>query len=200
MTARSRSAGILFYLLLVLLVFLSRSLKFDILLLASTALFSIGIPLSVLRRGALPISFVLMFTFIINSLFHPGRVIFEFGGTYITMEGVSRGLHLTLRIAVLILGAKILSARIPAGEIVPSIVRLLGPLGKWKPAREFIATLELTVRFLPLVVDEAKTLYGESAHRFHGTGFAERLKTYASLVAPLFERSVKKAKEMQSGS
>lgn len=162
-----------------------------------TSCFAIRVPAGILLRGFYPILFFLAVTFFVNVLFHPGRVIYELGGLLITAEGLSQGAHLAVRLLVLILGAKILTATTGPDELIRAITRILGPFGTWKPVKEFIGTLILTVRFLPLVYAEAKGLLRNTSRELKGKPFSERVKGYAALIVPLFEKSIEKAKDLQ---
>ncbi len=157
---------------------------------------SVKIPMTKLKRGFIPISLFLMFTFFSGILFRKGRVLFEIWGIIITEEGLKAGGHLSLRIFLFILGAKIITATTPAEDLIGAAVRLMGPLGKWKPVREFVATLSLTLRFIPVIYDEARSLFRDAAGSSSGRTVLGRVKLSASLLAPLFERSVKKAREL----
>jgi energy-coupling factor transporter transmembrane protein EcfT len=60
---------------------------------------------------------------------------------------------------------------------------------------ELMLTMSLTLRLLPIVYDEAMELY-KNVKNSEGTGLHGKFKLAVSLLAPLFERSLEKAKEM----
>lgn len=192
----SPTAKILLYILLIIAVFLSNSIKVDIGLLIIVLFFGIGVPPSVLKRGIVLITFFLAFTFFSNILFQTGKVVFEVLGFTITEEGLKRGCHLTLRLFILVLGAKILTATTSMDDLMKAVILLLGPLGKWKPVKDFVSTMSLTVRFLPIIYDEARAFYTETFKNSQNTSLYDKIKRAVALLVPLFERSIKKAKDL----
>lgn len=195
MIAFRPKAKILFYLLLVAAIFLFDNFRVGLFLLAVTALIAVRVPFSTLRRGGIPILFFLLFTFLSNVLFHEGMVSYEVLGFAVTQEGLRRGGLLTLRLFTLILGAKILTATTGAGDLVRGMTELLGPLGRVGFVNELMLTMSLTLRLLPIVYDEAMDLYREMKYSGE-SGLSGKIKHAVSLLTVLFERSLRRAKEM----
>jgi len=194
-TGFSPKAKILLYLFLVIAIFLFDNFTFSILLLFLTVILAARVPISVLKRGLVPILFFLMFTFLSNVLFQEGTVYSEIFGFPVTEEGLRRGGLLTLRLFTLILGAKILTATTEAGDLVRGMTVLLGPAGRIGFVSELMLTMSLTLRLLPIVYDEAMELY-RNVKNSEEPGFSGKIKHAVSLLTPLFERSLQKAKEM----
>lgn len=190
------TAKILLYILLIIAVFLSNSFKVDLGLLILVLIFIYRVPASGLTRGLIPITLFLAFTFFSNILFQTGRVVYEILGITITEEGLRNGGHLTLRLFILILGAKILTATATADDLIRAMTSLLGPLGRWRPLREFASTMSLTLRFLPIIYNEAQTFYKETIKNSPEKTFLDKIKLSASLLTPLFERSIKRARDL----
>ncbi len=186
---------ILLYLLLVIAVFISSSLKLSLLLLFIVSILACRVPFSVLKRGLIPVTLFLTFTFISNVLFQEGKVVSDFLGLQVTEQGLMRGGELTLRLFILILGAKVLTAATRAEDLVTGMQGLLGPVGRLAYVEELINTMSLTLRILPIVYDEAMELY-KDVKNSGGRGLRDRMKLAVELLTTLFERSLKKAKEM----
>ena len=195
MTGFSPKAKILLYLLLVVAIFLSENFMFGLLLLLVTGMIAVRVPFTALKRGMVPILIFLIFTFLSNLLFQEGTVIYEIFGLSVTDEGLIRGGHLTLRLLTLILGAKILTATTEASDLIRGMSALLGPVGRVSFVHELMITMSLTLRLLPIVYDEAMALY-RNVKNSGGSGIAGKIKLAVSLLTPLFERSLQKAKEM----
>jgi len=194
----SPTAKILLYIFFIITVFISNSIGIDLVLLALTLIFAVRVPISILKRGIIPITLFLAFTFFSNILFQTGRVIYEFWGIAVTEEALARSSHLTLRLFMLIMGAKILTATTSAEEIITALTVLLGPVSRWKPIKDFISTMSLTLRFLPIIYDEARNLYKEALKNSPEAAFTDKIRLFALLVTPLFERSMKRAKDLQT--
>ena len=192
----SPAVKIILYILLICAAFSSNACKIDAVLLMLVSFSAVHVPFRVLRRGIIPIAVLLFFTFFSTILFQTGKVLYEIRGITVTEEGLRNGVHLTLRLFILILGAKVLSATTSPGDLVEALVRLLGPLGKWKHLRDFMLTLTLTLRFLPMIYEEAKMLYKETVQNTPAVTFKDRIGLSVSLISPLFERSMKKARDL----
>ncbi len=191
----SPQAKIILYILLILAVFLSNSDTINLLLLCCVTVFAFKVPVSTLKRGAVPIVLFLTFTFISNVFFQEGKIIYKIFGLPITEEGLVRGGRLTLRLVILILGAKVLTATTKAEDLVAGMGRLLGPVGRSGFVKEFMLTMSLTLRLLPIVYNEAMELY-KDVKNSEGTSLAGKVRLAVSLLTPLFERSLQKAKEI----
>lgn len=193
----SSTAKILLYIFLVATVFLSNSFKVDLAILALVLILTFRIPASVLKRGMIPITLFLAFTFFSNIFFQTGKVICEFWGIVITDDALRRGGHLALRLFILVIGAKLLTATTTAEELVKAVSLLLGPIGRLRPVREFIFTMSITLRFLPIIYDEAQMLYIQAIKNSPDATLSGKIKLSVSLLTPLFERSMKRAKDLQ---
>jgi energy-coupling factor transport system permease protein len=191
----SPKAKIGLYILLATAVFFSNSLKVSLLSLGFVTVFAVKIPFSTLKRGLIPVMLFLLFTFLSNVLYQTGDVIYKISGISITDKGLLRGGLLTLKLFILILGAKVLTATTRAEDLVAGMGELLGPIGKTVFVRDLIFTMSLTLRLLPIVYNEALELFRDVKNS-EGTSVADKVRMSVSLLTPLFERSLKKAKEM----
>ncbi len=111
------------------------------------------------------------------------------------MEGLIGAGRLTLRLFILILGAKVLTATTKAEELVNGMGGLLGPIGRIGFVKELIFTMSLTLRLLPIVYNETLELY-KDVKNSEGTSLTGKVKLAVLLLTPLFERSLKKAREL----
>jgi energy-coupling factor transporter transmembrane protein EcfT len=195
MKAFSPRTRIVLYIVLIITLFIINSDALHFFLLCCVIFIASKVPMSTLKRGAIPIILFLAFTFISNILFQEGKTIYRIFGLSITEEGLVRGGRLTLRLVILILGAKVLTATTGAEDLVAGIRRLLGPLGRTGFVKELILTMSLTLRLLPIVYNEALELY-KDVKNSEGTNLTGKVRLAVSLLTPLFERSLQKAKEM----
>ena len=191
----SPKARILLYLLLVIVVFITDSLKISFIILLIVLASTVRVPLSSLKRGLLPITIFLLFTFISNVLFQEGNVLYEILGLQFTDEGLRRGGRLTLRLFIMIVGAKVLTASTRSEDLISAMSELLGPVGKIGFVQELVYIMSLTLRLLPIIYNEAIELY-KNTRNSEGNGVAGKIRFSVELLTTLFERSLVKAKEM----
>jgi energy-coupling factor transport system permease protein len=193
----SPRAKILLYILLVIAVFVSNSFKAGLFLLCLVIAFAVRVPFPMLKRGLLPIMFFLTFTFVSNVFYQSGKVSFEIFGLPVTDEGLVRGAGLTLRLFILILGAKVLAATTKADDLVAGMGKLLGPVGRLGYVKELMYTMSLTLRLLPIIYNEALKLYRDLKNS-QGTGLTGKIRLAVTLLTPLFQRSLEKAEEISN--
>ena len=198
MTKFSPAAKILLYILLIIIVFLTNSFKIYLGILIFVSFFAFSFPVSVLTRGLIPITLFILFTFVSNALFQTGRVVYEIFGFTLTEEGIKNGGHLALRLFILIFGAKILTATTTTDDLVRGMISFLGPLGKRRPVKEFVSTMSLSIQFLPIIYDEAQTCYRETFKNSNEKTFLDKIRLSASLLSTLFERSIKRARDLSN--
>ncbi len=191
----SPKAKILLYIFLVVAVFISRSFQVSLILLFVVIAVATRVPLSAFRSGLIPIAFFLFFTFLSNAFFHEGIIQYKILGLPITDEGIKRGGELTLRLFILIIGARILTVTTRAEDLVKAMSVLLGPVGRLGFVKEVIVAMSLTLRLLPIIYNEASELY-KNVKKSETKGLAGKIRLSVSLLTPLFENSLKKAKEM----
>ena len=188
-------ARILLYLLLVIAVFVSDSLEVSLIIILVVLASAVRVPISSLKRGILPITIFLFFTFISNILFQEGNVLYEVLGLDITDEGLRRGGRLTLRLFILIAGAKVLTASTKAEDLITGMSGLLGPVGRIGFVQELVYIMSLTLRLLPVIYNEAIEIY-KNMKNSAGSGVKDKIKLSVELLTTLFERSLVKAKNM----
>lgn len=191
----SPKARILLYILLVIALFVSDSLEVSLFILLVVLAFAVKVPLPSLKRGLLPITVFLFFTFISNVLFQEGKVLYEVFGLDITGEGLRLGGMLTLRLFILIVGAKVLTASTGSEDLINGMSGLLGPIGRIAFVQELVYVMSLTLRLLPVIYNEALELY-RNMRTPDKAGIKGRIRLSVELLTTLFERSLVKAREM----
>jgi energy-coupling factor transport system permease protein len=149
-------------------------------------------PFMTLKKGWVPISFLLLFTFISNLAFQPGKIYFQAGPFFITDEGLNTAFLRTIRFFLMIAGAKLLAATTSPDSIVSALGRLLGPLRKFRiPVDDFIEVLGLTMKSLPGLRQEIVSGCSRKTPEGHDIGLFDRLKLISSQLVPVFVRSMR---------
>jgi energy-coupling factor transport system permease protein len=149
------------------------------------------IPFKSLKSGWIPISLFLLFTFISNALFQPGRILFGSGPLVITAEGLDIASVRTLRVFFMIAGAKILTSTTEFGMLVNALERIFSPLERLGvPVREFFSAMGLTMRSLPVLKEQMVREYREKVKGGDTRGFLNRARAISMFLIPLFVRSM----------
>jgi energy-coupling factor transport system permease protein len=116
-----------------------------------------------------------------------------------TWEGLSNGILFSLRLAIFVFGALVLSFTTPVVELTDGLFKFLSPLKKLKlPIEELSLMMMIALRFIPLLIEEAFNLKKAQAARgadFEGNLLA-RSKKLIPLLLPLFVSSFRKAEDL----
>ena len=183
--------GIIAYIFFTVAVFITGDLKILLIASAIFLLLIIILPFRKLKSGIVPISLFLSVTFMANLLFNTGKIIYVLGPVIITEEGLRMASIRTLRVFLLIAGAKFLTIMSTLDEIISAMGSLLGPLEKLGLSiRSFFDSMALSVKVLPLIKqrisDEYKTRVKEDAK----SGIKEKASIVLQFLLPVFFESI----------
>ncbi len=170
-------------------------------LIFTIALFYLSkISLYMLLRGIKPILFLLVFAFIFQIFFTPGKVLIKLGFLSITEEGLRSGTLISFRLLLLVFLTNLLTFTTSPVEITDGIEELLKFLRFAKvPSHEIAMTMSIALRFIPTLFEEADRIMKAQMARgaeFGVGGFVKRIKSYIPLVIPLFVGVFRKAEEL----
>lgn len=149
------------------------------------------IPMKILKKGWIPISIFLTFTFFSNLLFRHGKVLCTAGPLIITAEGLTDASVKTMRILFMIAGAKLLTGTTSVESLARAFGRVLSPLQHAGiPVNEFISTMGLTLKSLPVLKEQFLTMYRERMQQGTIRGFRNRARVVSAFLMPLFVKSI----------
>ncbi|KPK45033.1 MAG: hypothetical protein AMK74_04185 [Nitrospira bacterium SM23_35] len=149
------------------------------------------IPVKFITRGWLPISVLLLFTFWSNLLFRHGKVIFIAGPFMVTADGLTDASVKTMRIVLMIAGAKLLTGTTPIESLTRAFGRFFTPLQRaGVPVNEFVSTMGLTMQSLPALKEQFLGIYRERIQRENIRGFWNRARVIVGFLMPLFVKSM----------
>jgi len=147
----------------------------------------LAVPFRLVRQGWVPISLLLMFTFLSNVFFHQGKVLYHSGMLIITEEGFTIAAVRTLRVFLMIMGAKIVIGTTSIESLVAAMGRMFRPLERFGlPVGEFFSTMGLVMKSLPKLTKEIAGVYREKMKEENVSGFWNRIKTAAMVFSALF--------------
>jgi energy-coupling factor transport system permease protein len=149
------------------------------------------IPMKILKKGWLPISLFLTFTFFSNLLFRHGKVLCTAGPLVVTSEGLTDASVKTIRILFMIAGAKLMTGTTSVESLARAFGRLLKPLQHAGiPVNEFISTMGLTLKSLPVIREQFLTMYRVRMQQGTIRGFRNRARVVSAFLMPLFVKSI----------
>lgn len=143
---------------------------------------------------------LLLAGFIIQVLFTPGDPLFSYGFITITGEGLASSGRLLWRLAVLVLVAAALTFTTTPLQLASALEWLLAPLARVKvPVRELAMVVNLALRMVPTLFDEARYLL--MAQRSRGADFTrgsvrERAQRLVPFMVPLLINIFNRADEL----
>lgn len=158
------------------------------------------IPFSYFLKGLRNIIILLVFTFIFRTLFTPGEVIAEFWIFEVTREGIYKAIHLTLRIALMVISASLLSYTSTPKQLADGLEKAFLPLEKIKiPVKDMAIMTMIAFRFIPVMLEEANLIMDAQAARgaeFENTSVWKKMRNIISVVIPLFMNSLRRSADL----
>lgn len=184
---------IILYLLFVVVLFSIDNPIFYGVVFITLSLLLFLLPVKFILRGWVPISVILIFTFLSNLLSQHGNILFVVGPLIITSEGLTEATMKTVRVACMITGAKLLTGTTPVESFAEALGRILKPLRYVRvPVDEFVSTMGLTLRSLPVLKERVWCRYRHEIQRETASGFRNRLRIVAGIIMPFFLESLQK--------
>ena len=187
----SSELKIILYVVFIASLFLIQDLSAYILILIALSILLLRIPLASLKRGWLPISLFLVFTFMSNVFFSHGKILYNLGPIVITAEGMHIATLRTLRIFFMVAGAKILTASTPLDVLVAGLGNILKPLEKTGlPLNDFFETMGLTLKCFPKLKDYLAENYRNHKNKEENRGFFGNARVISLFLLPMFAQSI----------
>ena len=158
-----------------------------------------------LKALVTPLPFLLVIAIIQVILFssvHDPNIIFRIGRIYITATGLWAGILLLVRFSALILLLSLGGFMISTSELLQGLTHLLSPLNHIGiQTMDFIAVVQVTLRFLPFLAQSAERIAKAQASRggdWGGkrSGLINRVRQIIPLIIPLFITSLRRSENL----
>ncbi|KJR43784.1 ABC transporter cobalt-specific permease [Candidatus Magnetoovum chiemensis] len=178
---------LILYIALIIIIFvITNETFFTAALVLTTAVFILHRNKKI-RAGWLPITFILIPTFIGNILFTDGKIVLDLGWIYISKEGVYLAIIRTSRVFIMIVGLKLLMLNTKPEDFVKSAAELLNPLKRiFKiPVDDFLELIVFTIYAFPMLKDQLIENYKEKVKETEIKSTKERLSIAISLITPV---------------
>ncbi|HKM43007.1 MAG TPA: energy-coupling factor transporter transmembrane protein EcfT, partial [Limnochordia bacterium] len=158
------------------------------------------IPWKFVLRGVRPLLMILVFTMTLHLFMTEGRVIFQIWFLKVTWEGLIRGLMMSSRLLLLIIGTSMLTLTTSPMQLTDGIETLLRPGKKIGiPAHELAMMMTIALRFIPTLLEETEKIMKAQMARgadFQSGGITQRAKSLIPLLVPLFVNAFRRADDL----
>jgi len=159
-----------------------------------------GIKPRVYWHSLKPLWVLLLISFLLQVFFTPGEPLITVGIVTISHEGIVHSGWLLWRISVLLLLAAVLTFSTTPLQLTMALEWLLSPLRRLRiPVQELAMIINLALRFVPTLFDEARLLL--LAQRSRGADFTsgsikERVNRLVPFMVPLLTNIFSRADEL----
>ncbi len=148
-----------------------------------------------------PFFWLFLLTFVLNAMFTKGEILYKipFLNVYLTVEGIFRGVFYTLRIAILVVLANLLTLTTSPMSLTDGIERFLSPLKRIGiRSHEIAMMLSISLRFIPILLEESDRIRKAQTSRggtFEGN-ILKKAKSIIPLIVPLFLSTFRRANDL----
>ncbi len=169
-------------------------------LLAAAATVLSGIKPGVYWQSLKPLWLLLIASFCLQALFTPGRPLVAAGFVVVSVPGLMAGAWTAWRLGMLFLLAAVVTFTTTPLRLTAALEWTLAPLARaGVPVRELAMTINLALRFVPTLFDEARLLL--MAQRSRGGGFTrgrpvDRARALVPFLVPLLINIFRRADEL----
>ncbi len=168
------------------------------------------VPLLKVLRAVRGVLFLVLFTAVINVLFHGGEevywgnaetgVYFKYGIIQITQSGIIFSLFLIIRLVLLVTCSSLLTYTTTPVALTDGIEAILTPL-KWIrfPVHELALIMSIALRFIPILMDETERIKNAQKARgadFEKGGLVKKVKAFVPVLVPLLLSAFRRADEL----
>lgn len=151
-------------------------------------------------RSLRPLLYIFVFTMVIHMMFTPGTPLLEFSIVRITEDGLVKGLFISARLLLLIVGTSLLTFTTTPVQLTDGIEHVLSPLKKVRvPVHEIAMMMAIALRFIPTLLAETDRIMKAQMARgadFETGSFLRRARSFLPLLIPLFVGVFQRADEL----
>ena len=161
------------------------------------------IPFRIIFRSLRAITFILIFTFIINVFLTDGEnaPLIDWWIFEVYTEGIWNALFIAIRILCLIMASSVLiSFTTTPIQLTYAIESLLSPLKRIKvPVHDFAMMMSIVLRFIPALSEETEKIMTAQKSRgadFESGSLIQRAKALIPILIPLFVSAFRRSDEL----
>lgn len=159
------------------------------------------LPLKFVLRAIKPLWMILVFTFVLNVFFTPGKdILLNIKGIKITQTGITTAVMMSMRLVVLVMGTSLMTLTTSPIDLTDAMERLMTPLKTIKfPAHELSMMMSIALRFIPTLMEETDRIMKAQMARgadFESGNLLQRAKALLPLLVPLFVAAFRRAEDL----
>jgi len=151
-------------------------------------------------RGLKPLWVLLMLSFFLRALFTPGKALIDTGFFIISWEGLISAGWLLWRLAVVLMVSAAITFTTTPMQLTAALDKMLMPLTRiGLPVREMSMMINLALRFIPTLFQEARLLFIARWSRgasFTRGGITNIIKGVVPFIVPLITNVFHRAEEL----
>ncbi len=197
---RTKILSMILFILLVFFVDRIELFVFPVLLLVMMFVLA-KVPVSYLGSSLKPMRILLIFMFLINLFFTPGKtVLFSWKFITVTKEAVRQAIFISIRLVLLISGTSMLTLTTSPLALTDGLERMMSPLKVFHfPAHELAMMMTIALRFIPTLMEETERI--QKAQMARGAdcesgNLIARAKAMIPILVPLFVSAFRRADEL----
>lgn len=158
------------------------------------------VPFKFMVKGLKPIAFIILLSIVVNMLFVPGEVLIKVWVIQITKEGIVQAVFLTMRLALLIMGASVLTLTTTPNQLTDGLEKMFGFLNRVKvPVHEIAMMMSIALRFIPILTEETDKIMKAQMARgadFESGNLIQKAKSLIPVLVPLFVAAIRRANDL----
>lgn len=148
------------------------------------------IPAGVLISSTRPVLILIIFTSCLHIFSTPGETLFTVFGISATKEGLILAFLISLRLALLVMYASLLTLTTSPSRISDGLEGLMSPLSRiGLPSHDIAMMITIALRFVPTLFEETSRIIKAQQSRganFESGGPVKRAMAYIPVLVPLF--------------
>ena len=158
------------------------------------------VPFSFMVKGLKAVVILLVFTAVLNMLFTPGEILWQWKFITITKQGIRTAAFMIIRLIYLIVGSSLMTLTTTPSNLTDGLEKGLGFLKKVKvPVHEIAMMMSIALSFIPILVEELDKIMKAQQARgadFESGNIIKRAKSMIPILVPLFVSSFRRANDL----
>lgn len=158
------------------------------------------IPVSYVLRGLKAVVFIIILTVIINMLWTPGNVLWQWKFLRVTQEGLRLSVNMAFRLILLISGTSVMTLCTSTIALTDGMEALIKRVPFLKNvAHELSMMMSIALRFIPTLTEETDRIIKAQKSRgadFESGNIFVRAKGLIPVLVPLFVSAFQRANEL----